>query len=125
MKPDNHPTATRSPDQDSSLPQARNEVYLVGRVAAPVMEHELPSGATVVHARLIVDRGETAMPWSSQRVDAIECVGWSARVQRSMRRWNPEDRVAVEGSIRRRFFRSASGTGSRVEVEIVRARRLR
>jgi single-strand DNA-binding protein len=125
MKPDNHPTETRTADPESSPPQARNEVYLVGRVAAPVMEHELPSGATVVNVRLIVDRGDTAMPWSSQRVDAIECVGWSARVQRSMRRWNPQDRVAVEGSIRRRFFRSASGTGSRVEVEIVKARRLR
>ena len=113
-----------SKDEQPAIP-ARNDVVLVGRVAAPVMEHELPSGATVVNARLIVDRADTAMPWSSQRVDAIECVGWTARVQRSMRRWNPEDRVEVEGSIRRRFFRAATGTGSRVEVEITKARRLK
>lgn len=123
--PDKQRSARRADHGDDGAAASRNEVFLVGRVAAPVMEHELPSGATVVNARLIVNRADSAMPWSSQRVDAIECVGWSARVQRSMRRWNAEDRVEIEGSIRRRFFRAATGTGSRVEVEITKARRLK
>jgi single-strand DNA-binding protein len=106
-------------------PYARNEVILAGRVAAPVIEYELPSGATIVNARLIVDRSDTAMPWSSQRVDTIDCVAWTARIQRTVRRWNKDDRVEIEGSIRRRFFRASTGTGSRFEVEVTKARRLK
>ena len=114
-------TTTPSP----GAPYARNEVTLVGRVAAPVMEHELPSGATVVNAGLIVDRAGSAMPWSRQRVDTIDCVGWTARVQRSMRRWNTDDRVEVEGAIRRRFFRARHRQGQQVEVELTKARRFK
>jgi single-strand DNA-binding protein len=125
MNPSAQGSANRNEGTQNSASAARNEVFLAGRVAAPVMEHELTSGATVVKVRLIVDRADSAMPWSSQRVDTIDCVGWTARVQRSMRRWSADDRVEIEGSIRRRFFRGATGTGSRFEVEIAKARRVR
>lgn len=103
----------------------RNEVFLVGRVAAPATERELPSGTRVVNARLIIDRDAAEMSWSRQRVDTIDCVAWAARAQQSLRRWQAGDRVQVIGAIRRRFFRTAAGPASRVEVEVKRASRVR
>ncbi len=109
---------------EGPIGEARNEVLLCGRVAAPAEERELPSGDAIVTARLIVDRDGTALARSTARVDTIDCVGWKVRVQRSMRTWSAGDRVQVEGAIRRRFFRGSQGTVSRVEVEVRAARRL-
>ena len=103
---------------------ARNEVLLSGRVAAPAEERELPSGDCLVTARVIVERDASALGRSKQRVDTIDCVAWLARVQRTMRSWKAGDRVVVEGSIRRRFFRGQTGAVSRVEVEVTRAKRV-
>ena len=89
----------------------RNEVTLCGRVAARAESRQLPSGDTVVSARLIIDRDPAALTRSRQRVDTIDCVGWTPRVQRSMLAWQPGQVVSVEGAIRRRFFRGTSGTG--------------
>ena len=111
------------PDDPTDQP-AHNEVVLRGRVAAPVDERELPSGDTIMTARIIVDRDAAALDRSSQRVDTIDCVAWLRRVQRSMRGWQAGERVEVTGSIRRRFFRGAHGPVSRVEVEIRATRRL-
>ncbi|HEY7042337.1 MAG TPA: single-stranded DNA-binding protein [Nocardioidaceae bacterium] len=106
------------------MTQEDNEVVLRGRVAAPVDERQLPSGDTIMTARLIVDRDETARARSSQRVDTIDCVAWLRRVQRTMRTWQAGEQVEISGAIRRRFFRGVSGPVSRVEVEIRTARRL-
>jgi single-strand DNA-binding protein len=106
-------------------PSGRNEVTLVGRVAAAAIERQLPSGTTIVSARLIVDRDPAEMSWSRQRVDTIDCVAWSGRAQRSVRGWRQGERVQVTGSIRRRFFRTTGGAGSRVEVEIKQTSRVR
>src|SRR5262245_19585538 len=95
--------------QETATTEAHNEAVLRGRVAAPVDQRELPSGDTIMTARLIVDRDPAAMARSSQRVDTIDCVAWLRRVQRSMRAWQAGDRVEVTGAIRRRFFRSANG----------------
>lgn len=103
---------------------SRNEVTLCGRVAAPAEERELPSGDSLVTARIIVDRDAATLRNSAQRVDTIDCMAWLARVQRTMRAWQPGDTVHIEGSIRRRFFRSQAGPVSRVEVEVKRAKRL-
>jgi single-strand DNA-binding protein len=107
-----------------SPPQPRNEVVLCGRVAAPAEERELPSGDRILTARVIVDRDPEALGRSGQRVDTIDCVAWTARVQRSLRQWEAGQSVQVEGAIRRRFFRGATGPVSRVEVEITATRRL-
>lgn len=106
-------------------PPRRNEVHLVGRVAAQPLERELPSGDSVVTVRIIVDRVGAAATRSGQRVDTIDCVGWTARVQRAVRRWQPGDEVEIEGALRRRFYRVAEGPRSRFEVEIASARRAR
>ena len=118
--------STSDPGSDASTAEtpARNEVVLRGRVAAPADERELPSGDTIVTARLIVDRDSAALGRSSQRVDTIDCVAWLRRVQRSMRGWEQGERVEVTGAIRRRFFRGATGPVSRVEVEIRTVSRL-
>jgi single-strand DNA-binding protein len=104
-------------------PQARNEVLLCGRVAAPAAQRELPSGDTIVTARVIVDRDSSAHR-SGQRVDTIDCVAWGARVQRSLLRWETGQFVQVEGALRRRFFRGDAGPVSRFEVEVTATRRL-
>jgi single-strand DNA-binding protein len=110
-------------DGDQRALPYRNDVVLWGRVAAPAEERELPSGDTIMTVRLIVERDAAARSRSSQRVDTIDCVGWAMRVQRVMRRWERDDRVEVEGAIRRRFFRGVAGSVSRVEVEVRSARR--
>ncbi|MDX6318410.1 MAG: single-strand DNA-binding protein [Nocardioidaceae bacterium] len=107
-----------------SAPAARNEVLLCGRVAAPAEQRELPSGDTIVTARVIVDRDSAARERSAQRVDTIDCVAWRSRVQRSLLRWQVGQFVQVEGAIRRRFFRGQAGPVSRVEVEVTATRRL-
>jgi single-strand DNA-binding protein len=118
------PGDTAATTAASDEPSARNEVVLRGRVAAAAEERELPSGDTIMTARLIVDRDDAALGRSTQRVDTIDCVAWLRRVQRSMRGWEQGERVEVTGSIRRRFFRGAAGPASRVEVEIRSVTRL-
>ncbi len=105
--------------------EIRNDVVLVGRVAAVAEERTLPSGDSLMTARVIVDRDASAQQHSNQRVDTIDCVAWTVRVQRSMRAWSPGDVVEVSGSIRRRFFRGATGPVSRVEVEIKQTRKVK
>lgn len=103
-------------------PAAVNEVRLVGRVAATPAELTLPSGDVLMTFRVTVDRrGAT----TRQRVDALECSAWTARVRRSVAGWRPGDVVEVEGAVRRRFFRTAAGTGSRVEIEVASGRLIR
>lgn len=112
----------RPPDPDSD---ARNEVTLCGRVSALPEERDLPSGVTIVTSRIVVDRDQAARRRSSQRVDTFDLVAWTARPQRAMRGWQPGDVVTVEGAIRRRFFQGATGSVSRVEVEVRTARKVR
>lgn len=106
---------------------SRNEVHLVGRFAAPALEREMPSGDVLCTFRVSVEREspEVGSVTSRQRVDALECATWNGRVRRSALTWQPGDEVEVVGALRRRFFRTAGGTGSRVEVEVTSARRLR
>lgn len=99
---------------------AVNDVRLVGRVAAEPVTRTLPSGDRLVSFRLVVDRAPGGR--SRQSVDALECVAWTARVQRSVLKWQTGDVVEVSGAIRRRFFRGAGGAASRVEVEVVSAK---
>lgn len=92
-------------------------------MAAAPEERELPSGDAITTFRVVVERPEGGR--SRQRVDALECVAWLARVRRSAGAWRAGDEVSVEGALRRRFFRGAAGTASRVEVEVSAARIIR
>ena len=108
----------------------RNEVVLVGRVAAPALERELPSGDVIATWRLVVDRPPARRAvQEGQRpptVDTLDCVGWTAAVKRGAHRLGAGDVVAVEGALRRRFWRAGAGAGaaSRYEVEVASVKRL-
>ena len=101
-----------------------NAVTLCGRLGAPPQSRDLPSGDLLLTFRLVIDRPPTPGE-HRRRVDTIDCTAWTARVQRSVRSWEEGDVVMVEGHLRRRFLRSTSTPVSRVEVEVVRARRAR
>ena len=101
-----------------------NAVTLTGRLAAAPARRELPSGDVLLTFRVVVDR-PAAPKEQRRRVDTIECAAWSGRVQRTVRSWSAGDTVTVEGHLRRRFRRAESGATSRVEVEVIKARRAR
>lgn len=118
-----------APAEDEPAPAARNAVILCGRVSAQAEERTLPSGDTITTTRVVVDReavgtGRSGQARSMQRVDAIDCVARTARVRQTVRRWQPGDRVYLEGALRRRFYRGDHGLVSRVEVEVIRAKRV-
>jgi single-strand DNA-binding protein len=102
---------------------AINEVRLVGRLSAAPAEKELPSGDVLVSFRVVVPRAPD--PKRATKVDALECVAWTARAKRSVRSWRVGDVVEVDGGLRRRFFRTGSGPASRVEVEVTKGRLVR
>ena len=108
--------------------ESRNEVVLVGRVPAVAQERVLPSGDVLLSWRLVVDRPAQAPPRQAGRrpvlLDTVDCVAWTAAVRRTAARFQVGDVVAVEGALRRRFWRAGSGAASRCEVEVTGARRL-
>jgi len=108
--------------ESSDEQQARNEVSLMGRLAADPVSTELPSGDVVVSLRVIVDRDIRARRPPS--VDTIDCCAWSPRARRSVSSWHPGDIVEIEGALRRRFWQGSTGPASRYEVEVRKARRV-
>lgn len=122
--------AARAAQRDDPAPaQARNEVVLVGRVSGEPEERELPSGDALVSWRLVVERSAprrtTPAGVRTPAVDTLDCVAWTAAVRRTARGLADGDVVAVEGALRRRFWRSGTGPASRTEVEVEQLRRLR
>lgn len=101
---------------------AQNEVALTGRVAAPSQQRTMPSGDVLVSWRLVVDRPpprRRLRPGSRPAtVDTLECVVWSAALRRTAAAFQVCDVVAVEGALRRRFWRSGAGVTSKYEVEV-------
>jgi single-strand DNA-binding protein len=120
-----------SRDVEEGVEQPVNEVRLLGRVAAPAQERELPSGDRIATFRLIVPRGESsgsAVTRTDGRkggVDTIECVAWRAGLRRTVNSWHEGDTVAVTGALRRRFWRGEAGATSRHEIEVSKATRVR
>ena len=104
----------------------RNEVLLVGRLAAAPVERELPSGDLLATFRVIVDRPPVRKPVSERTttVDTLDCVVWTAALRRAAAGWAPGDVLELDGALRRRFWRSPGGTASRYEVEVTKARRV-
>lgn len=101
-------------------------VLLRGRVTAPPEERELPSGDLIVTFRLSLRRRPTPLGRGSrQTADWVECVAAGARVRRAVTAWRSGDEVEVDGVLRRRFYRTAGGGGSRLEVEALQVRRAR
>jgi single-strand DNA-binding protein len=76
--------------------------------------------------RITVPRSATPMTrGSKQTVDWVDCVAWGAAARRSLGSWSVGDAVEVRGALRRRFYRGAQGTGTRLELEVLRGRRVR
>lgn len=124
-----------------------NEVRVLGRVSAGARERTLPSGDTLVSLRVVVPRPasahsgrtrrsgrdsvDTSARGSSQRgrasrvsVDTFECVAWGKRARMTFLSLGPDEHVVVEGSLRRRFWRSGGGVASMVEIDVSRVRRV-
>jgi single-strand DNA-binding protein len=94
-----------------------NEVRIAGKVTFVGEPVVLPSGSRVRTVRVSIRRLGSA---GRSPVDAIEVGCWSSKTRRIASRLVVGDQVWVEGSLRRRFFRTAGGLGSRYEVEATR-----
>jgi single-strand DNA-binding protein len=105
--------------------ESRNEVLLVGRLSGPPEERALPSGDVVVSFRVVVDRPPRRSAPRATTVDALECAVWTAALRRAALSWQAGDVLELEGAIHRRFWRVLTGTSSRYEIEVSRARRVR
>jgi len=104
------------------LRNPRNEVFLQGRVSGEPVEKELPSGDLVVEFRLVIDRAQSRS--EKREVDTLDIAVWSARVRKRALTLSVDDWVAIQGSIRRRFWRAPTGLASRWQVEASQLRRL-
>ena len=86
-----------------------NDVALRGWVTTIATERELPSGDVVVQFRIAITRSEGG-------VDTIDLESWSAKTRRTALTLKDGEWVEISGSIRRRFWKSASGLASRWQV---------
>lgn len=95
-----------------------NDLLLRGRVSAPAIEKELPSGDKLVEFRLIISRDK------GEGVDTLDIAAWSAKSRRSALSLKGDEWIEVSGSVHRRFWRAASGLANRWQVEAVEIRRI-
>jgi single-strand DNA-binding protein len=109
----------------AEAPEPVNEVRLAGRISAGPEERVLPSGDVLWTFRIVVPRPPASRAGVRAGVDALECAVWGGRVRRSVAGWGEGDLVEVTGAMRRRFFRTAAGAASRVEVEVTSGRLIR
>lgn len=123
MAPERAPERAAGGAAAGEGPAGENTVRLVGRVASRGEPRILPSGDTVVTLRVVVPR-PVRRGAARAGVDTIDVACWSAASRRAAARLALEDRVEVEGALRRRFFRSAGTVASRYEVEVCHLRRV-
>ena len=119
--------APASADTGTDRTAPRNEVLLVGRVAAAPEERELPSGDVLVSWRVVVTRPPGRRLPEGVRaptVDTLDCVAWTASARRAASALVADDVVEVSGALRRRFWRAGAGAASRCEVEVLSVRRV-
>jgi single-strand DNA-binding protein len=116
-------TPTGTPAPPSTTATDRNDVVLRGRLAAPAVVRELPSGDTLLVFKLTVRR-PVARPREPGH-DTITCVSSAPGLVRRATAWQPDDVLEVEGSLRRRYWRSPTGGAVVHEVACRRARRCR
>jgi single-strand DNA-binding protein len=99
-------------------------VRLIGRLSLAAEERELPSGDQLTAFRVVVNRPRDKRRGSRVQIDALECHTWIARVRRAAMTWQVGDVVEVNGSLRRRFFKTGGRLQSMTEVEVLSARRV-
>jgi single-strand DNA-binding protein len=100
---------------ETSELQQMNVALLRGTCSSPAEVRTLPSGTVLAQLQLTTRVNGTALSVPVAVVDPAEWV----------RDVDTGDELVVVGRVRRRFFRTAGGTASRVEVEaeiVARAR---
>jgi single-strand DNA-binding protein len=111
---------------DPALQTYRNEVVLVGELAAEPVIRTMPSGDEVTGFRLTIRSGSPptarAAPRAARRSDSVECAAWTAVVRRKVARCRVGDLVEVTGALRHRYWRGPAGLASRYEVEAASVR---
>ena len=100
----------------------RNEVFLEGRVSNLPVEKLLPSGDSVVEFRIVIDR--KSRRGKRREVDTLDISVWLAKPRIRALALKVDDWVAVDGSVRRRFWKAPTGLASRWQVEASQLRRL-
>lgn len=116
--------AAQAETESDRSSEETNEVLLRGRLSGAPQERVLPSGDTVWTFRVVV--GRPGPPVGRRpTVDTLECAVWGGRVKRSVPSWRDGDVVEVVGALRRRFFKSAGATASRVEIDVGRGKVIR
>jgi single-strand DNA-binding protein len=95
-----------------------NDLLLRGRVSAPAITKELPSGDKVVEFRLIVTRTDR------DGVDTLDIAAWSAKSRKTALSLKSDEWVEISGSVHRRFWQAPSGLASRWQVQAVEISRL-
>lgn len=101
-----------------------SEVRLRGRLSGATTVG-LPSGDEAVAFRIVVDRPARLRGISGRvRVDALECVAWSAGARRRLLAWSDGDVIEVEGWLQRRFWKAGAAPASRTEVVAREVRRV-
>lgn len=88
-----------------------NDCLLRGRVSAPAVDRELPSGEHVVEFRLIVKRD------TREGVDTLDIAAWNRKSRRTALSLKAGEWVEVCGSVRRRFWQGPTGAASRWQIE--------
>jgi hypothetical protein len=96
-----------------------NQVTIQGQVSSELTHRELADGSLVTQWRLKVPRE------NESGTDSIPCSTVSASVLKQLERATSETIFETEGEIRSRFWNSSGVTGSRVEVNVTKMRKLR
>lgn len=104
------------PDDSPLQSHPCNEVALYGTLTEPGEERALAGGVGVVRWTLRVPRGLDV-----GGSDLVDCVAVDEELRQRALGWSPGLAMTVHGALRRRFFRSAGRTATRVEVEVHQA----
>jgi single-strand DNA-binding protein len=97
----------------------RNEVMLVGELAAPPQARVMPSGDEVISFRLTVRAPASA---ANSKSDSIDCAVWRKDLRARVQKYRVGDVLELTGSVRHRYWRGATGLASRYEVEAEKVR---
>src|ERR1700685_1353017 len=100
-------TNVDSQDNKSELKNPRNEVFLEGRVSNMPIEKQLPSGDSVVEFRIVIDRRKAR--GKKREVDTLDVAVWLSSLRKRALTLRVDDWVAIEGSVRRRFWKAPTG----------------
>ena len=104
-----------------------NTVRLQGRVSSAPVERELPSGASHHDLPALGPRARTPDDVRAPARARTGSTAWPgrAKTRRSVGGWTVGDQVEVTGALRRRFYRAGEAASTRLEVEVLGARRAR